>query len=117
MLSAELGERPAAVRLGEPAYIWQNHSRYVEIVPVRTGWLVVWGRYEEMGWRRLSFGNRVYRDLAGVRRRLADAVVELTHNPTFAAEALVLLDRRGLPPHNPQELPAPLETGVVRTRR
>jgi hypothetical protein len=96
------------VDLGMPAYSWRDHSRYVEVVPVRTGWLVVWGRYEDMGRRRLTLGNRVYRDLAGVRRRLVDAVIELTGNRQEAIDALALLTARGLPEHAPQELPAPL---------
>jgi hypothetical protein len=96
------------IELGMPAFTWRDHSRYVEIVPVRTGWLVVWGRYEDMGRRRLTLGNRVYRDLAGVRRRLADAIVELTGNRREAVDALALLNRRGLPDHTPQDLPAPL---------
>jgi hypothetical protein len=91
-----------------PAYAWRDHSRYVEIVPVRTGWLVVWGWYEEMGQRRLTLGNRVYRDLGGVRRRLVDAVVELTGNRQEAIDALALLNARGLPEHTPQNLPIPL---------
>jgi hypothetical protein len=96
------------VELGVPAFAWRDHSRYVEIVPVRTGWLVVWGRYEEMGRRRLTLGNRVYRDLAGVRRRLVDTVVELTGNRQEAIDALALLNARGLPTHSPQDLPTPL---------
>jgi hypothetical protein len=98
----------ADIELGVPAYAWRDHSRYVEVVPVRTGWLVVWGRYEDMGRRRLTLGNRVYRDLAGVRRRLVDAVVELTGNRQEAIDALALLNVRGLPEHTPQDLPTPL---------
>jgi hypothetical protein len=96
------------VELGMPSYACRDHSRYVEIVPVQTGWLVVWGRFEDMGRRRLTLGNRVYRDLAGVRRRLADAVVELTGSRGAARAALALLDRQGLPPHTPPPLPLPL---------
>ena len=96
------------IELGVPAFAWRDHSRFVEIVPVRTGWLVLWGRYEDMGRRRISYGNRIYRDLAGVRRRLADAVVELTGNRQEAIDALALLDRQGLPEHTPQALPSPL---------
>jgi hypothetical protein len=95
-------------QLGEPAFAWRDHSRYLEVVPVRTGWLVVWGRYEEMGKRRLTLGNRVYRDLAGVRRRVVDAVMELTNNRQEAADALGLLTAKGLPDHSPAELPTPL---------
>jgi hypothetical protein len=108
MPSDDVEPRTATPELGVPAYSWRDHSRYVEIVPVRTGWLVVWGRYEDMGRRRLTLGNRVYRDLAGVRRRLVDAVVELTGNRHEAIDALALLNRRGLPAHTPQDLPAPL---------
>src|SRR4051812_30406630 len=108
-MSSDLPEpRTPNPELGVPAYSWRDHSRYVEIVPVRTGWLVVWGRYEDMGRRRLPLGNRVYRALAGVRRRLVDAVVELTGNRQEAIDALALLIRRGLPDHTPQSLPAPL---------
>jgi hypothetical protein len=106
VLSAELSE--GAVRLGEPVFSWRDHSRYVEVVPVRTGWLVVWGRYEDAGRRRLTLGNRVYRDVAGVRRRLVDAIVEFTGNRREAIDALALLNRRGLPEHTPQDLPTPL---------
>ena len=98
----------AGSRLGEPAFVWQDHSRYVEIVPVRTGWLVVWGRYAEMGRRKAVLGSRVYRDLTGVRRRLADAVLELTRSEREATDALRLLNRQGLPAHTPQDLPEPL---------
>lgn len=98
----------AEIELGVPAYAWRDHSRYLEIVPIRTGWLVVWGRYEEMGRRRLTLGNRVYRDVDGVRRRLVDAVVELTGNRQEAIDALALFNARGVPEHLPQELPVPL---------
>jgi hypothetical protein len=108
MSSDPLEPRTPNPELGVPAYSWRDHSRYVEIVPVRTGWLVVWGRYENMGRHRLTVGNRVYRDLAGVRRRLVDAVVELTGNRREAIDALALLNRRGLPAHTAQDLPGPL---------
>ena len=98
----------AVVELGVPAYSWRDHSRYVEVVPVRTGWLVAWGRFEDMGRRRLTLGNRVYRDLAGVRRRLVDAVIELTGNQQEAIDALALMNGRGLPEHTAQDLPDPL---------
>jgi hypothetical protein len=108
-MSSEVPElRVPNPELGVPAYSWRDHSRYVEIVPVRTGWLVLWGRYEDMGRRRITLGNRVYRDLAGVRRRLVDTIVELTGIRRDAIDALTLLNRRGLPDHTPQDLPAPL---------
>ncbi|GIW04354.1 MAG: hypothetical protein KatS3mg059_0974 [Thermomicrobiales bacterium] len=93
---------------GKPAFIWQGHSRFVEIVPVRTGWLVVWGRVEGGGAARVILGNRIYRSVPGVRRRLADAVLTLTGKRSEARDALALLDRRGLPEHQPQPLPPPL---------
>lgn len=98
----------ADVELGVPAYSWRDHSRYLEVVPVRTGWLVVWGRFEEMGQRRLTLGNRVYRDLAGVRRRVVDVVLELTGNQQEAIDALALMNVRGLPEHTALQLPDPL---------
>jgi len=106
VLSAELGADGAL--LGEPAFVWKDHSRFVEVVPVRTGWLVFWGHYEEQGRRRVTHGYRTYRDVAGVRRRLAGAIVEFTGREQEAAVALAMLDRQGLPPHAPQELPEPL---------
>ena len=96
-------DRPAA----DPAFAWKDHGRFVELHPVRTGWLVLWGRYEELGRRKVLAGNRLYPDLPAARRRLADAVLELTCKPALAAEALGLLDRTPLPPHHPT-LPDPL---------
>ena len=75
---------------------------------MRTGWLVLWGHYEDLGQRKLLHGNRTYPDLASARRRLADAVLELTNDRGLAAEALFLLDRASLPDHQPDPLPAPL---------
>jgi hypothetical protein len=86
---------------GYPAYSWRDHSRYAEIIPVQTGWMVVWGRYEQNGRARVTIGQRVYRDLAGVSRRLAEAVIELTGNRQEALDALALLEKRGLPEHAP----------------
>lgn len=62
---------------------------------MQTGWLVVWGKYEDAGARKLVAGSRVYRDPEGARRRLVTAIVELTANPGSAQDALVLLDREG----------------------
>lgn len=93
----------------EPVYTWQDHSRYVELIPVQTGWLVLWGHYEDTGAKKFIHGNRVYRDEAGARRRLADAVMDFTGNPGEAQDALTLLDRRGgLPKHRPAPLREPL---------
>ena len=107
-----MGEEAAAAATarpgGEPAFVWNDFSRFVELHPVQRGWLVLWGRYEDAGRRKILAGNRTYPDLAGARRRVADAVLELTRRPALAVEALTLLDRASLPPHQPQPLPAPL---------
>ena len=107
-----MGEQASAATTaqpgGDPAFVWKDFSRFVELHPVQRGWLVLWGRYEDAGRRRVLAGNRTYPDLAGARRRVADAVVELTRRPALAAEALALLDRASLPPHQPQSLPEPL---------
>lgn len=93
----------------EPVYEWKDHSRYVEVVPVQTGWLVLWGKYEAMGQVKHIHGTRTYRDESGVRRRLADAVIEFTKKPSEAQDALTLLDRQGgLPKHRPAPLKSPL---------
>src|SRR3954447_12110266 len=85
----------------EPVYAWRDHSRYVEIVPVTTGWLVLWGLYEDQGATKHIYGQRIYRNLEGVRRRLADQVILFTKQPSEARDALTLLDRQGLPEHTP----------------
>jgi hypothetical protein len=90
----------------DPVYAWRDHSRYVELVPVQTGWLVLWGLYEEQGAVKHIYGQRVYRNLEGVRRRLADQVIAFTGKPAEARDALALLARQGLPEHRP----APLTT-------
>lgn len=99
---SELRMRP----IDAPLYEWKDHGRYVEITPVQTGWLIVWGHYEDLGKTKHIHSNRVYRDLAGVRRRLADVVAEFTKKPQEAADALMELERLNLPIHNP----APLKT-------
>jgi hypothetical protein len=87
----------------EPTFDWKDHSRFVEIYPVSSGWLVLWGKYEEMGAVRTLSGSRVYRSSDGARRRLAWAIVGLTRNPIDAYDALRLLDRQGgLPAHRPR---------------
>jgi hypothetical protein len=87
----------------DPVYDWKDHSRFVEIYPVSSGWLVTWGKYEEMGAVRSLAGSRIYRTGVGARRRLAWAIVGLTHNPVDARDALRLLDRQGgLPAHTPR---------------
>jgi hypothetical protein len=87
----------------EPVYDWRDHSRFVEIYPVSSGWLVLWGRYEEMGAVRALAGSRIYLSAIGARRRLAWAIIGLTRNPNDARDALRLLDRQGgLPLHEPR---------------
>ncbi len=78
------------------AFSWKDHSRFVEVAPVSSGWLTLWGRYHDMGRGRELVGNQIYLDLRGVRRRLADAVFELTHDQALVAEAIVLFDRAAL---------------------
>ena len=94
---------------GAPAaFLWKDFSRFVEVHPVQTGWLVLWGHYEERGARKVLTGNRTYADPAGARRRLADAVLELTRRPPLADEALALFDRSPVTTHRPGSLPDPL---------
>ena len=90
------------------AFVWKSFSRFVEVAPVDSGWLVLWGHYHDLGRRRELTGNRTYLDLDGVRRRVADAVFELTHDPSLVAEALVRFDRTRFPTHVPAEFPEPL---------
>ena len=101
-----------SVRRAAPAFSWKSFSRFVEVYPVATGWLVIWGRYEQQGAIRRLDGQRVYRDLAGVRTRLADAIRQLTGKRELVAEALILFDRHRFPPHHPEPLPEPLERGA-----
>lgn len=96
----------AAVRAGrEPVFVWKDFSRFVELHAVKTGWLVLWGHYTEAGRRKILAGNRTYADLGGARRRLIDAVRELTGEQRLAMEALVLLDRAELPVEHSSLLP------------
>jgi hypothetical protein len=93
----------------EPVYQWMDHSRYVEVIPVQTGWLVNWGLYKELGKIKLIYGTRTYRDESGVRRRIAATVLDFTKRPSEANDALTLLDRQGgLPMHRPAPLKNPL---------
>ena len=87
---------------------WKDHSRYVEVLAVDTGWFVVWGRYEDQGRRKLIAGNQVYTTRDGARRRVADAALTLTNRPALAEDALRAFDAFAFPPHQPAELPAPL---------
>ncbi len=91
----------------EGSFVWRDHGRFVEVHPVETGWLVVWGRYEDMGAVRRNLGNNVYATLSGARRRVADAALELTRSPQSAAHAIRLFRLHNFPDHT-GELPEPL---------
>lgn len=80
---------------GQAPYSWKDFSRFVDVAPVQHGWLVLWGRFHERGARRELVGTRTYADLHGARRRVADAVLELTRDPALVAEALTQFDRTG----------------------
>lgn len=96
----------AAVHPGRPpAFVWKDFSRFVELHPVTTGWLVLWGTYTEAGKRKLLSGNQIYVDLPGARRRMIDAVIELTGRLDLAEEALTLLNRTRLPLNHQAVLP------------
>ena len=97
-----------STRRSEPAFAWKSFARFVEVYPVQTGWLTLWGRYEQQGAVRRLAGQRVYADLAGVRGRLDDAVQELTGQRALAEEALILFDRHRFPSHTAEPLAEPL---------
>jgi hypothetical protein len=78
---------------GHSQYSWKDFSRFVDVAPVQQGWLVLWGQFHDGGARRELAGNRTYLDLQGARRRVADAVLELTRDPALVAEALTQFDR------------------------
>ena len=87
----------------EALYAWIDHGRFAEVYAVTTGWLVIWGAWEQMGSVRTLHGTRIYRDERSVRRRLAWAVLALTGEPQEARDALTVLDARGgLPKHAPR---------------
>jgi hypothetical protein len=96
-----------SVHRTDPVFAWKSYSRFVEVFPVRTGWLVLWGRYEQQGARRLLAGQRVYAARDGVRGRVAAAVADLTNDRSLVDEALMLFDRAALPEHRGM-LPEPL---------
>ena len=98
----------AGVPRATPAFEWKDHGRFVELHPVRIGWLLLWGRYEELGRRKVIAGNRTYPDPASARRRIADAALALTGKAALAADALLAFDRARLSAHQPKDLPEPL---------
>lgn len=89
------------------AFVWRDHSRFVEVHPVRTGWLVVWGRYADFGAIRSTEGHTVYQTLAGAQCRVVDAALELTRSPRAASEASQMFDLFSFPEHS-VELPTPI---------
>jgi hypothetical protein len=89
-------------------FSWKDFSRFVHVAPVERGWLVLWGHFRDGGRTRNLAGQRTYLDLAGVRRRVADSVFELTRSPELVAEAMIRFDRTPFPVHLPTSLPAPL---------
>lgn len=89
-------------------FTWKDFSRFVQVAPVERGWLVLWGRYGDLGQTRELTGNCTYIDLAGARRRVADAVFELTRKPGLVAEAMIRFDRTPFPARIRRELPDPL---------
>ena len=84
---------------------WKDFSRFVQVAPVERGWLVLWGHFQQGGRARDLVGQRTYVDLAGVRRRVADSVFELTRSPELVAEAMIRFDRTTFPQHSPGPLP------------
>jgi hypothetical protein len=105
---ASLNATNATNPTGRSCFVWKDFSRFVEVAPVERGWLVLWGTYRDAGRLRDRHGNRTYLDLAGARRRVADAVFELTHDPALVAEALVRFDRTRFPAHVPEGVGEPL---------
>lgn len=89
-------------------FIWKDFSRFVQVAPVERGWLVLWGHYRDAGRSRDLVGQRTYVSLDGVRRRIADAVFELTKNQELVAEAVMRFDRASIAERAPQPLPEPL---------
>jgi hypothetical protein len=89
-----------------PAFAWSHGRRFIDVFPVQSGWLVMWGCRNEGG-SRAMLGNRIYRDHAGVRRRVTAAVFELTADRSAAEAAVVQFDLARLPnePHIAQSLP------------
>ena len=92
----------------EPAFNWRDRGRFVELHPVQTGWLLLWGKDEAAGRRKVVVGNRVYPTLCDARRRLADSVLDLTRQPRLAAQALDLFDHTPFRAHRAAQLPEPL---------
>jgi hypothetical protein len=89
-------------------FTWKDFSRFVQVAAVERGWLVLWGHFRNGGRARDLAGQRTYADLAGVRRRVADSVFELTRSSELVAEAMIRFDRTPFPVHRPSPVPDPL---------
>ena len=89
-------------------FTWKDFSRFVQVASVERGWLVLWGHFHHGGRTRDLAGQRTYADLSGVRRRVADSVLELTKSSELVAEAMIRFDRTPFPVHIPSPLPEPL---------
>ena len=89
-------------------FTWKDFSRFVQVAPVERGWLVLWGHFRHGGRTRDLAGQRTYADLSGVRRRVADSVIELTRSSELVAEAMIQFDRTPFPVDLPTPLPEPL---------
>ena len=89
-------------------FTWKDYSRFVEVAPVERGWLVLWGTFRDAGRRRDLAGSRTYTDLHGARRRVADAVFELTRNPALVSESIGQFDRTRFTSNEASPLPEPL---------
>jgi hypothetical protein len=98
----------SAVSAHHTVFTWKDFSRFVEVAPVERGWLVLWGHYRDGGRTRDLAGQQTYVHLDGVRRRVADSVMELTKDPELVAEALIRFERTGFAERNPIPLPNPL---------
>lgn len=90
------------------AFVWNDHGRFVEVHPIRLGWLVIWGRHEDLGSIRIQEGNAQYRSLDGARRRLVDAALEVTRSHRAAADAARMFDFFAFPEHEVGSLPEPM---------
>lgn len=107
MVQAAPSTRLTEVTAAAP-FVWKDFSRFVEVAPVQHGWLVLWGTFRDSGRTRELAGNETYADLDGARRRVSDAVFELTRDPALVTEALMRLQRTPLPAHASDPLPDPL---------
>ena len=66
---------------------WRDHSRFVRVSRVATGWLVIWGRYFDLGQTTEIEGTRLYASQRGLAERVGAAAAEVTGRGALAAEA------------------------------